>query len=145
MERRLHGKILREEHHKAKEIAEKPVQHFDTEALSYSEACYWMDKFARGREQLEDARRLGQPLGFISHSGIQAARRDMLNESFRQLAEISHYSPSTVFHVRMSIFRLKFRHWKWIPHFRSHEDNRSECRWPNPWKFRWSKHNDETG
>jgi hypothetical protein len=49
-------KRLREEYHKAKEIAEKLVQHFSTEALSYSEVYYWMHKFAPGREQMEDAR-----------------------------------------------------------------------------------------
>jgi hypothetical protein len=55
MEQRLYIKILREEHHKTKEITEKPVQHFDTKALSYSEVGYWMHEVARGREQMEDA------------------------------------------------------------------------------------------
>jgi hypothetical protein len=40
MEQRLYIKILRELYHKAKEITEKLVQHFDTEPLSYSEVCY---------------------------------------------------------------------------------------------------------
>jgi hypothetical protein len=40
-------KTLREEHHKAKEIAEKLIQQFGTEPLSYSEVCYWMREFAQ--------------------------------------------------------------------------------------------------
>jgi hypothetical protein len=55
MEQRLYIKILREEHDKAKEITEKLVQDFGTEVLSYSEVCYWMREFARGREQVENA------------------------------------------------------------------------------------------
>jgi len=124
MEQRLYIKILREEHHKAKEIAEKLVQHFGTEALSYSEVCYWMREFARGREQVEDARRSGRPPDFICHSRIQAALEEMPNASVRQLAEISHYSPSTVFYVLTFVLRLKFRHWKWIPHFLSDDDKK---------------------
>jgi hypothetical protein len=34
-----------------------------------------------------------------------------------ELAEIFHHSPSTLFDVRTFVLRLKFRNWKWIPHF----------------------------
>jgi hypothetical protein len=54
-EQRLWLKILREEHHKAKEIAEKLIQHFDIKTLSYLDVCYWIHEFAPGREQMEDA------------------------------------------------------------------------------------------
>jgi hypothetical protein len=47
MERRLCVKILREEHYKAKEIAQKLVLHFGTETLGYSEVCPWMDECAQ--------------------------------------------------------------------------------------------------
>jgi hypothetical protein len=145
MEQRLCIKILREKYHKAKEIAEKLVQHFSTEALNYSEVCYWMREFAPDREQVEDARRSGRTLDFICHSRIQPVAEEMLNASARQLAKISYSSPSTVFDVLRFILRVKFRHWKWIPRSRSEDNKRNECRWQNPWKFRWSRCNDGTG
>jgi hypothetical protein len=86
--------------------------------------CYWMCEFVRGREHLEDARQWGRPSDFICHSRIQAAREEMPNESVWQLAEISHYSPSTVFYVLTFVLRLKFRHWKSIPHFLSEDDKK---------------------
>jgi hypothetical protein len=45
MEQRLCIKIVPEEHCKASEIDEKLVQYFRPEALSYSDVCYWMQKF----------------------------------------------------------------------------------------------------
>jgi hypothetical protein len=89
MEQRLSTKILREEHHKIKKFVEELVQHFGTEALSYSEVCYWMCDFARDREKLEDTRRSGQSgqsgqsADFICHSRIQAAQEEMPNASVR--------------------------------------------------------------
>jgi hypothetical protein len=56
MEKRLSVKLLREEHHKTKEIPEKLIDHFGTESICCSEFCDWMREFARGREQGEDAR-----------------------------------------------------------------------------------------
>jgi hypothetical protein len=108
------------------------------------DVCYWIHEFAPGREQMEDAWRSGRPPDFTCHSRIQAALDEMSNVSVRQLAEIYHYSPSTVFYVLTFVLRLKFQHWKWIPHFLSNDDKRSECQWQNPWKFRWSKRNAET-
>jgi hypothetical protein len=99
MEQPLSVKILPEEHHKAKEIVEKLVQHFDNEALGYSEVCYWIHEIAPRREQAEDARRPGRAPDFIYHSRIQVAREEMPTASVRSLAEISDYSPSTVFYL----------------------------------------------
>jgi hypothetical protein len=48
MEQPSYIKILQEEHHKAKKITAKLIQHFRTEALSYSEVCHWMREFAPG-------------------------------------------------------------------------------------------------
>jgi hypothetical protein len=56
MEQRLSIKVVREKLHKVKEIAEKLIQHFGATALNFSEVCYWMCEFVRGREHLEDAR-----------------------------------------------------------------------------------------
>jgi hypothetical protein len=78
-----------------------------------------MREFPPGRESVKDARR---PPGFICHSRIQAALEEMPNVPFQQLGEISHHSPSIVFYVLTFTLRLKFQHWKWIPHFRSEED-----------------------
>jgi hypothetical protein len=81
-----------------------------------------MHQFARGREQVEDARRSGRHSDFICQSRIQAAQDEMPNASAQRLAEISHYSSSTVFYVLAFVFRLKLQHWKWIPHFLSDDD-----------------------
>jgi hypothetical protein len=69
-----------------------------------------MREFARGREQVEDARPSGRFPDAILYSRIQAALEAMSNASIRQLSEISHYSPSIIFYVVMFVFRLKSRH-----------------------------------
>jgi hypothetical protein len=88
--------------------------------------CYWMREFARGREQVENAQWSGQQPDFICHSRIQASLEEMPNASFQSLSEISHYAPSIVFCVLTSVLRLKFRHWKWIPHFRWDDDKKKQ-------------------
>jgi hypothetical protein len=93
------------------------VQHLGIEALSYSGVCYWMRERDRCREQVEDAGRSTRSSDFVCHSKIQPAREEMPIVSVRQLAEIFHYSPSTVFYVLTFVLRLKFRYWKWIPTF----------------------------
>jgi hypothetical protein len=122
VDQRLYIKIVREKHRKGKKIVEKQVQHFSTEALSYSEVCYWMREFAQGREDVEDARRSGRLPDLICHSKMQAVRHEMPNASVRQPAEIFHYSSSTLFYVLPFVLCLKFRHWKSIPHFLSDDD-----------------------
>jgi hypothetical protein len=86
-------KLLREGHHKVKEITEKLVRHFDTEALIYLEVCYGMHELARDREQVEEVRESGRTFEFIYHSRIRAVREEVPNASVRQLAKIAHYSP----------------------------------------------------
>jgi hypothetical protein len=122
MEQRL-SQILRQEHHTTQEISEKPVQSFGLEPLGSSEVCDCMREFAQGREQVEDARRSGRLPDFICDSRIQAMPEEMSIASVQQLAEICRCSPSTVFYVLTFVFRMKFRHWKWIPHFLSDGEN----------------------
>jgi hypothetical protein len=83
MEQRLYIKMQRSGHHKAREIAEKLVQHFGTEAFSQLKVCQWMREFAQGREQTEDARRSGRPPDLICHSRIQVELEEMPHSSVR--------------------------------------------------------------
>jgi hypothetical protein len=76
-----------------------------------------MREFVRGREQVEEAGRSGQPPDFSCHLGIQDALKEMPNVSVRRVAEITDYSLSTVFSVLTFVLRLKFRHGKWIRTF----------------------------
>jgi hypothetical protein len=135
MEQRLCIKIVREEHRNTKEIAEKLVRHFGTEALSYLGVCYWMCEFARGREQVEDARRSGRLPDFICHSRIQAALKEWPNASVRQLAKIFHFSPSNVFDIPTFVLHLTFRHWKLIPHFLSEDEKEADVNGKIPGNF----------
>jgi hypothetical protein len=110
MEQRLFIKIFHRDGLRCQQIYLKLLELYGRDALSDSQESYRSREFLMYRENVENARRTGQPVDFGAQLRVQTVFEERPFASARCIAEAKHIPAMTVFYTLAEVLGLKFRH-----------------------------------
>jgi histone-lysine N-methyltransferase SETMAR len=87
--------------------------------VSYQMICYWIRRFANGRESLEDDPRAGRPITVVTQKNIDAVKElvevdpHISIDYIACMLDISHGSVDTILKLHLKLKKVSSR---WVPH-----------------------------